>query len=141
MSTTYSLIYDKFLNKVSDYGLSALESTVAETVFLKLMKTAIAKFTQCGNDLSDRNDTEETFTDDLTELEQEILATRMVLEWINQKLYTSELMEQSLGTKDFQIFSPANLMKEIRETKNDIQSDVDNLIISYGYNKDLSELG
>lgn len=140
MATSYSLIYERFTNKITDYGYAKLDSYTAELVFQRMLKSAIVKFNQCKNDLSDRDDMTEEFTDDLTELEQEILATYMVQEWIGQKLYASELMEKQLGTKDFSIFSPANHLKEIRETKASLQSDINDLLIAYSYNNDLSDL-
>lgn len=80
------------------------------------------------------------FTEDLTELEQEIVANMMVLEWLKPSVYHMDLLEYRLGSKDFNMFSPANFLKELRALKKDTESEIDSLIIKYSYNNDLSDL-
>lgn len=81
------------------------------------------------------------FTEDLTELEEEIIANMMVLEWLKPNINHMDLLEAKLGSKDFQMFSPANMLKELRELKKDTELEIDNLIVKYTYNNDLSDLG
>jgi hypothetical protein len=80
------------------------------------------------------------FEENLTELEQEIVTNMMVLEWLKPKVNHMDLLEYRLGSKDFQMFSPANFLKELRELKKDIESEIDFLIVKYSYNNDLSDL-
>jgi hypothetical protein len=80
------------------------------------------------------------FTEDLTELEQEIITNMMVLEWLKPNVYHMDLLEYRLGSKDFQMFSPGNHLKELRSLKKDTESEIDSLIIKYSYNNDLSNL-
>ena len=80
------------------------------------------------------------FTEDLTELEQEIVANMMVLEWLKPSVYHMDLLEYRLGSKDFVQFSPGGHLKELRGLKKDTESEIDSLIIKYSYNNDLSDL-
>lgn len=80
------------------------------------------------------------YTEDLTELEEEIVANMMVLEWLKPKVNHMDLLEYRLGSKDFQMFSPANFLKELRELKKDTELEIDSLIVKYSYNNDLSDL-
>lgn len=140
MGTPFSNIYERFSNKITDYSFSNLTQNDAEKIFLKYLKSAVAKFTQCDKDLYQRDDITQEFVDILSEIEEEILASFMVEEWIKQKINHSNLMEQHITSKDYKIYSPANLLKEISETKKEISREIDNLIIQYSYNNDLSDL-
>jgi len=81
------------------------------------------------------------FIEDLSELEEEIIANMMVLEWLKPKINHMDLLEYRLGSKDFQMFSPSGHLKEIRGLKKDTESEIDSLIVKYSYNNDLSDLG
>jgi hypothetical protein len=140
MSTPYSDLYSRFTNKITDYNFDGLSQSEAEDIFLGYLKSAIPKFFKCKQDLTDRDDTLGQFNIDLTEIEQEILANLMVIEWINTKINHSELLEQTLSSKDFKMYSPANLLKEMRETKKELQSDNNYLLSNYYYDSDLSDL-
>lgn len=81
------------------------------------------------------------FTNDLSELETEIISSMMVLEWLKPNVYHMDLLEYRLGSKDFQQWSPAGHLKELRGLKKDTELDIDFLIIKYSYKNDLSDLG
>lgn len=81
------------------------------------------------------------FAEDLTELEQEIIANMMVLEWLKPNINHMDLLEAKLGSKDFQQFSPSGHLKELKGLKKDTELEIDNLIVKYTYNNDLSDLG
>ena len=80
------------------------------------------------------------FTEDLTELEEEIVANMMVLEWLKPSIYHMDLLEYRLGSKDFVQFSPGNQLKELRALKKETELEIDSLIVNYSYNNDLSDL-
>lgn len=140
MATPYSDIFSKFMDKVTDYGFYNLTSEQLETILLGYLKGAIIKFTQCRSNLADRNDVQKQFSEDLTELEQEILAYLMLQEWLRQKINHSNYVEISLGTKDFKLYSPANHLKELRNLKKEIKSDTNELIRKYTYGNIIDDL-
>ena len=55
-----------------------------------------------------------TFAKTLTQGEIQVLATYMKDEWLKRQLASWQLMKQRFSTKDFEIFSPANLMAKIQ---------------------------
>jgi hypothetical protein len=81
------------------------------------------------------------FTEDLTELEQEIIANMMVLEWLKPQINHMDLLEYRLGSKDFQQFSPYGHLNSLKDLKKQTELEIDNLITMYTYNNDLSDLG
>lgn len=136
MATPYSDIYNIFLDKVTDYDIAKLFETDAEEILRRLLKTACRQFHDvCREDLYKLNEIDESFEETLSVDSQEILAELMVVEWLKPRLYKSEFFENALGTKDFSTFSPANLLKEIRETYLSARERAKFLIIDYSYKK------
>lgn len=133
MPTPYSDIFDKFLSKVSDYSFLNLELTELEDILTKYLKSAIVKFKQCNQNLSDKDDVNKTFNIDLTEEEQEILATLLIVEWLNPFINSTEVMKQFLSSKDYTYYSQANHLKELRILRDDSKSESQQLMISYSY--------
>lgn len=118
--TTYDKIYSRFLSKINDYELKETAKSDPELfdeILLKFLQGAIPKFYYCVKDLSQRDDNAKQFFVELTELEQEILATKMVLEWLTPMILREENIRQSLGSKDYKIFSSANHLQRLLDLK------------------------
>lgn len=136
MATPYSDIYNIFLDKITDYDIAKLFEADAKEILRRLLKTACRQFHDvCREDLYKLNEIDESFEETLSVDSQEILAELMVVEWLKPRLYKSEFFENALGTKDFSTFSPANLLKEIRETYLSARERARFLIIDYSYKK------
>lgn len=118
--TTYDKIYSRFLIKINDYELKETANSdpqLFDEILLKYLQGAIPKFHYCVKDLSQRDDVNKQFSIELTELEQEILATKMVLEWLTPMILREENIRQSLGSKDYKIFSSANHLQRLLDLK------------------------
>jgi hypothetical protein len=118
--TTYDKIYSRFLSKINDYELRETANTdpqLFDEILLKFLQGAIPKFHYCIKDLTQRDDEAKLFTVELSELEQEILATKMVLEWLTPMILREENIRQSLGSKDYKIFSSANHLQRLLDLK------------------------
>lgn len=112
MATTYEKVYGRFLNRVSDFNLSELDDYTLNEMLKGWMVSAIVK-ARTSSDLS-RNDAEETFNSDLSDLDIELLAMGMTLAWLDQSLNSSELTLQFIGGKEEKYYSQANHMAELR---------------------------
>lgn len=134
MATTYDEIYDRFLNKVTDYELASLLNPDLVTQLLKNLKGAISDFLYCKQDLSSRDDAGGTFSITLTDLEQSILAKFMVVQWVNPQILRLENIRNELGNKDFQTFSPGNLLDKLLLLKKDLIREATEDMIFYHYN-------
>lgn len=134
MATPYSDIYNSFLGKITDYDMPSLSAEFQDSLLLGLLKSAIPKFKVCLEDLSDRDDvTLLEFTEDLTEESIDILSELMLVEWLQPQLYKSEFFQNQLGTKDFNFYSPANLLKEVRQTYFLAKRNAEHMMINYSY--------
>lgn len=135
MATPFSEIYDRVYNKISDYSFLNLTQNEVEDILESYLLSSIVKFKKCKKDLSNRDQALKQFNEDLTDEEKEILATLMCVEYLTPKLITSELLKQKLSTKDYQLYSQANQIKEIREVRNKMKSEANQMMISYSYSE------
>lgn len=134
MSTQYTEIFGRFSIKIKDYTLDKLYvSSVSDynDYLTGFLLNTIPKFAECSTDLTDRDDTTMVFNNTLTELEEEILANMMALEWAGRETKKLQNMERVLGSNDFKLYSGANSLRENRNLYNDIREEVDALISSY----------
>ena len=113
--TAYETIYSAFRDKVTDYDLVGMADTDEASILFGYMKSAISKFGRICTKLEDRDDILNQFNNDLTDTEIDIISELMVESWTKPKLYDSEKLRNSLSTKDYSFFSPANLLNQLRE--------------------------
>lgn len=129
--TDFSLIYDKFLSKITDFSIAQLDQeTLEEDLRTKLIQ-ALAYFPQLGEEKTDYLD--DMFLVELTNLEQEILANLMVINYLDKYIISEDNMRILLNSKDYKQYSQATLLKELKATKSEYQSDVDALVNAYSF--------
>jgi|SRR5690554_5513908 hypothetical protein len=138
--TPYSDIYKRFLMNITDYTFSELDQLQGEELMLECLEKAISRFSNCKQDLSNRDNDLQSFNFNLTDIEKEILADIMTIEWSRHYLNHSELLEYKLGSKDYAIFSPANLLKEMRELHSYLVGETERLKMIYAYSGSLGDL-
>ena len=134
MATPYSEIHNVFLNKITDYDILKYLDTEREDLLNHYLLSACTKFKRvCKIDLTDRDDTLKQFNQDLDEDIIEILATGEVYYWLNPKVLNSENLKNALNTKDFSLFSPTPLLKELQALRDSIYREFRQNIINYSY--------
>ena len=118
MNTSYEKIYKIFLNKITDYDLGLLSDNelllFCDSVFLSAI-TKIKSFDM--NNLTDRDDDLRIFNSELTDVECEVIASQMVVEWVDRKINTTQLIHMFVGTKDESMASQSNHIKLLLELK------------------------
>ena len=113
MGTQYSEVYEWFLKKVTYYSLEMLDDVGKEETVNGFMKTACARFKCCKVDLSKRDDEIQMFADTLDDEMLDIISETMVVAWLQPKLNNEENLANALSTKDYSVYSPANLLDKI----------------------------
>lgn len=142
MATPYSKVFDKFLSKIKDLDLINLDQNVAEETMKGYMETACDNFSNCNQDLSNRNDEEKTFNITLSGFEINIIATGMLYEWVEPYINNIMLLRQHLSNSDFKIYSQANHLKELQILRDSHEERMDRLMTKYSYTfGDWEELG
>lgn len=134
--TPYMKVYNRFLSKIRDYPiLLELErdEDFVKAMLYDYMIGAIANFTYESHKVKNRDDNLEQFNSELTDTEIEILAKYMVIEYLNPYLISSDKIENNLSSKDFNSYSPANLMRQISEIQDREKKQATELMVENYY--------
>lgn len=129
--TPYQTVYNAFLGKISDYSFANMSDTTLMNTMHNYLISACVKFKHCRQDLTQRDDANATFLITLTDEETEILSMNMVLEWLNGKVLDDKLLKPTLTDRDFNVYSQANQLREIRSAREALKKEVKQLIKDY----------
>ena len=134
MATSYDKIYQRAIFRFRDYDFMKMNDGDVGDVLGHFMRSAIADFAPvCHEDLWTRDEEKAEFASDLTELVQEILAAGIAYYWLSSKVMDQEVLRNSLSTKDYTYFSPANLLRESQEFRNQVRKEYRDRITQYSY--------
>lgn len=147
MSVSYDLFTGAFLAKISEFEFLQLPTAYRTDLVDGYMKRAIAEFKHiCVYDLMNAmNDETREFAiniedDDIDEIVN-IVSEGMVVQWLKPYIYRQELLENTLNTKDFTTYSPAELLMRVGNAYKDSQKDYLQMTREYSYNHgDLTDL-
>ncbi len=98
----------------------------------RYLLNSIPRFKKCKKDLQLR--TETSFIEKLSDEEQLILGSLMVVEYLNPLITSIRNIEQFMSTKDFSMTSQAAHLKQLLDMKENKKLDVNKLILDYTYN-------
>ena len=138
MSTDVTRVYASFLQKISDYKFNEDLEYVESTLF-GYYTTATAEFVQCRKDLgTNYNGLSEKpekvlINSDLTQLEIEILAMLMLVEYFKQIMIRNETIEQALSDSDFKILSQANHINQLKDLWKEVRKETSVKINKYTF--------
>ena len=113
MATPYEKVYGRFLNRTTDFNLGDLDDHTLNEMLKGWLHSAIVR-TRTSSDLSARDDENEVFNNDLSDLDIELLAMGMTLAWLDQTLNSTELTLMMLGGKEEKFYSQANHIEQLR---------------------------
>ena len=142
MATPFSEIYERAIFKFADRNLLKLTGDEKEAVLEKYLLSSQARFSNiCRIDLSDRDEEKKQYNNTLDESSIEILALGVAYYWLRARVLRVELMKNNLSTKDFTVFSNANLLKEVRSTRDMLYKEWLGLMNDYSFrNGDIANL-
>lgn len=133
MATSYDNIYDRFVNKITDFNIVELDDYSLGDMLQGWLKSAIVRSRKCQHDLSKRDDELQEFEEDLSDLEIELLAMGMVDAWLSQYLNSTENVLQFIGGKEEKYYSQANHIAEIRALREQNLVEMNRLHTYYTY--------
>ena len=147
MSVSYDLFTGAFLAKISEFEFLQLPTAYRTDLVDGYMKRAVAEFKHiCVYDLMNAmNDETREFAiniedDDIDEIVN-IVSEGMVVQWLKPYIYRQELLENTLNTKDFTTYSPAELLMRVGNAYKNSQKDYLQMTREYSYNHgDLTDL-
>ena len=121
MNTSIEEVIDLYLAKIENYDYLGYSEDELLEELRPMMNSAISKLFTI--DVSIDWDTEE-FSRELTPIEQNIIAYGLVEEFISQKVNSIKVLENHLAMKDYNLYSSANMLKQLQTALVRAQSDV-----------------
>ena len=116
MGTKYEEIFDRYRARVRNYDFLDYDAITRLEYQKDLLALAVSDFEDiCKQDLNDREDDILSFAATLTNREKDILALGMVLHFVEPYVYNTDALQNALNTKDFSLYSPANLLEKMTE--------------------------
>ena len=117
MGTPYEKIYGRFLNHMTDFSFADLDDYTLSEMLKEWLRSAVVK-TRTSSDLS-RDDENEVFKNDLSDLDVELIAMGMRLAWLDQRINSTEYTNLFVGGKEEKFYSPSSQLAEIRALRAD----------------------
>jgi hypothetical protein len=133
MATSYEIVYNRFVQKITDFNILDLDDYSLDNMLDGWLKSAIVRTRKCEHDLSQRDDEAQEFAEDLSDLEIELLALGMVDAWVTPMLNSTELTLQFLGGKEEKFYSQSQHLAELRTIKKENSLEMNRLHNYYTY--------
>lgn len=116
MGTKFEEVYERYRARVRNYDFLNYNSAVRDGYQFDLLMLSISDFEDvCVQDLNNRDDEILAFNVDLTNREKDILALGMVLHFVEPYVYNTDALQNAMSTKDFSLYSPANLLEKMTD--------------------------
>ena len=126
MATPYDVVYNRFLNKCSDFNLADLDDYTLNEMMKDWLDSAIIR-TRTSSDLSARDDEAEEFENDLSEQDIELLAMGMIIAWLDQRIQSTEYTNLFVAGKEEKFYSPSSQLTELRNLRADVLREMQQL--------------
>lgn len=147
MSLSYDAVTGAFLSKIREYEFLQMGGADRVEITDGYLKRAVTAFRKnCLYDLfTTQNDTDRVFDveiedEDLDEL-VDILSEGMLVQWLKPYVYHEELLQNVMNTRDYTMYSPAELLMRVGNAYKKAQKDYTQMIREYSFNHgDLTEL-
>lgn len=132
MPTSFDEIYKRFLAKIADYEMFEYDNSTLESYLEDLLILAIDDFSElCKQDLNETDYENKSFGTVLTNREKEILSLGMIVHWVRPKVYNSDMLRNVLNTKDYSVYSPANLLEKMTDLLGKTETELDQKMKMY----------
>ena len=126
MATPYEKIYSRFLNRTTDFNLAEMDDYTLNEMLKGWLCTSIVN-TRTSSNLLKRDDENEAFESDLSDLDVELLAMGMTMAWLDQTLNSTELTLMMLGGKEEKFYSQANHIEQLLKLREDTRLEMKRL--------------
>lgn len=147
MGVPYDSFIGAFLSKITDYDLADIDRRYEITVDLMKRTLSLSTFKKvCDYDFTTTaDDSAEQFDVDIDDeiLDEivDIVSEGMVVQWLKPYVYKQELLENVMNTRDYTMYSPAELLLRVGNAYSKAQKDYIQMIREYSYNHgDLTDL-
>lgn len=140
MSTSYTECYEVFLRYVNDSSILYPSPNETEqefedrlhTLLFETFKSAVVRFFNSKTPLT-REDSMETFFNDLRPIEIEIIGLYMLREYYRKQMDFLVSLKHSFSDKDFKSHDKSNQLNQYRQLLKETEEEINSLIIKNSY--------
>lgn len=127
----FEQVFNVFLSLITDFDLAEMEEEdLVQEIGIKT-KIATSKLRVFKG--LNFNPNTKNFSRALTDFEATIIGHAVAIEWLTPQINSIELFRPQMSSKDFTQFSNANRLSEMRQLRNDMQSEVYKMIDEYDF--------
>ena len=136
MNTSYETVFNEFKDKITDPDLITFAKSLQTEMLVAYMNKAISR---CGRiaykvvDLSLRDDELMEFSVEIPYEVIDIITEWMTVFWLQPYVNNLENLRNNLSTKDFSVFSPANLLEKVGNRYDTARKQARSLTNEYSY--------
>ena len=136
MNTSYETVFNEFKDKITDPDLIAFAESLQTEMLVAYMNKAISRCGRVTNkvvDLSLRDDELMEFSVEIPYEVMDIITEWMTVFWLQPYVNNLENLRNNLSTKDFSVFSPANLLEKVGNRYDTARKQARSLTNEYSY--------
>jgi hypothetical protein len=134
-NTKYEVVFAEFKDKITDPDLITFAENLQTEMLVAYMKKAIGKCKRVVKtvDLSNRDDELMEFGVEVPDEVMDIITEWMTVFWLQPFVNNIENLKNNFSTKDFSVFSPANLLEKIGDRYDIARKHARSLTNEYSY--------
>lgn len=136
MNTSYETVFNEFKDKITDPDLITFAECLQTEMLVAYMNKAISRCGRVTNkvvDLSLRDDELMEFSVEIPYEVMDIITEWMTVFWLQPYVNNLENLRNNLSTKDFSVFSPANLLEKVGNRYDTARKQARSLTNEYSY--------
>ena len=136
MNTSYETVFTEFKDKITDPDLITFAESLQTEMLVAYMNKAISRCGRVTNkvvDLSLRDDELMEFSVEIPYEVMDIITEWMTVFWLQPYVNNLENLRNNLSTKDFSVFSPANLLEKVGNRYDTARKQARSLTNEYSY--------
>ena len=136
MNTSYETVFNEFKDKITDPDLIIFAESLQTEMLVAYMNKAISRCGRVTNkvvDLSLHDDELMEFSVEIPYEVMDIITEWMTVFWLQPYVNNLENLRNNLSTKDFSVFSPANLLEKVGNRYDTARKQARSLTNEYSY--------
>lgn len=141
--TTFEEVFSRFRSRVRNYDFLEFDDfTILQYQYSLLIQSVFDFSDICKTDIENYDSELMVFNQKLTGKEINILSLGMMVHFLEPYVYNTDALQNAISTKDFSVYSPANLLEKmtelLKETKKELKKEINLYSFKNGEISDLS---
>lgn len=129
--TKFSDIYDKFLLKIDDIDIANYDDATLGQFMERWLCESVVAFEPYSKTNLDIDKENKCFVEDLSNFEQRILASYMLLCWLEPYMNNADNLINTLNSSDFKAYSPKGMLEAVKKFYYDAKKNTQLLVNEY----------